>query len=278
MDDAAFLARWSRIAARAAVMPQVAAAHGLVGNWDGYPDIVVDIGPPAPEADILAVEAALQQRIPESLRQVFRLGCRSFQVMWSWPGELVMAPGGYAVGQLFNPPPPPCITAGYIAWGLDDLVAYQSDYLGWRESFQQYVVDYTDDPQAAGHYQSCVDYWSRGFPVGNASNGDVLAIDLHSSRGEILLFNHDGDGPSWFLGRTFLEWMEHTSRLGFMSADLSLFSEFSDDGRNAQYRAEVPAASEDQATAVLVDADTPAGVAWRQVFWRGQPDSLHSSN
>jgi hypothetical protein len=265
MTSAEFQARWAKIMARVEALPLAARQHGLVANWEDIPEILIRIGQPASAAEILAVETTLPSPIPQSLKQVFLLGCRSFHIMWSWPGSFIVTPGGWGEVQLRDFPPEPNLSSGYISWGQDEIVSSRDEWIAWIGALQEEPADGVNTLHARTHKEhQHAQLWQRSFPVANVSIGDVFAIDLQSSREEMILLHHERDDRAgWRIGRTFLEWMGHESRLGFMSIELRIFV--------------TSGATSDSATpnAVVLDADRPAGVAWRNVFWRGLPAALY---
>jgi len=127
-------------------------ARGAAGRWAegaGKPPRF-EIGQPATEQEVAAIEAKLGCPIPASLRQVLLDYSSSTFIEWALPDGTVMP-------DVFRQ-----IASGECRWDLASLPVLHDTYRGWLAIFTD-SADLWDGP------------WQNKFPVLEVGNGDMLA-------------------------------------------------------------------------------------------------------
>lgn len=155
------------------------------------------IAPPASESSVVAVEAGLGQRLPESLRRVFLQFSSAVEYRWSLPDAI-------------EPPAPfEEIFGCYCAWDLNKLVLLEQERNGWISSC---FPNINDDYDAV---------WHNKLAFTEVGNGDLLALDLsHSDTAPVIYLSHDdGEGHGYKLADNFEDFINRWSLLGCPGPD-----------------------------------------------------------
>ena len=271
MDDAQFDSLWFAIVDRARQLREAGQRHGLQGNWDdgNYRDPVIEIVPPASEAQLRAVEKAIGEPLPQSLRQLFSRGSSAVRIAWDWPHKQVRMRGGWGETKLLNPPTiSPSVTGGHVEFSLDQIASQHADQQACAAEFRARAED---DPDEAEYYNDYAAFWQRGFAFLSATNGDLVAVDRESPTGALLLLNHEGDSPpGWYLAHGPVQFLDHLSRLGFPHINSLTIADFNNPTLEMCFPLPPPkpgADPSDLPDALILDALQPSGLAWARFFY-----------
>jgi cell wall assembly regulator SMI1 len=185
------------------------------------------VGPPASEADLVAVERQLGLRLPSSFRRVLLGYAGSLDIAWQLPDDAV------------RPTEFRLIFAGGCRWDLLDLPRLQASYREWVTG----CFSDAEDPYDR--------VWHDKLAILTVGTGDMVAIDLATPGCEPVVFlSHDGsEQHGYWLGRDFEDYVDRLSRLGCVGAEDWQWAPFVEDERSG----------------LLVDGDMAD--RWRAWFW-----------
>ena len=183
----------------------------------------LEIGPPATEPEVLAVERELGYRLPTSFRSVLTSFARRVSFAWFLPSHLQLPT---AFHDIFS---------GQCAWDLEQLLVYEYDRRGWVNQ----VFPNPDDPYDR--------VWHHTFAFMPVPNGDYLTIDLQAGEdGPVVYASHDdGGGHGYKLGANFIDCIDRWTQLGcpggedwqilpFLESPTSYINPTSENGREWQ--------------------------------------------
>jgi len=159
----------------------------------------LQVGTPATETEVLAVESELRLRLPESFRDVV-LNFSS-EVYWRW-----FLPDGTRPPETFRQ-----IFSGECAWSLNRLVQLEEN----RQSWLKVCFPNVNDPYDA--------VWHNKLAFIEVGNGDLIALDLANSQEAdtpVVYLSHEGDDfHGYQLGHNFSDFIERWSLLGCPGAE-----------------------------------------------------------
>lgn len=140
--------------ARWEALRQACAKSKATGRWETgrKKPPRFQIGPPATEQDVAAIEAILGRPIPLSLRKVLLEYSANVCIEWQLPDRRKRPD---AFREIF---------AGECRWDLQSLPALESTYCEWLQAFTD-PTDKYDGP------------WQNKFPILEVGNGDMVTID-----------------------------------------------------------------------------------------------------
>lgn len=130
------------------------------------------------------------------------------------------------------------------------------------------------NPDEARSHRQLIEFWQRGFPLGNDGAGNIVAIDRQDEAGRLLLLDHEG-APGLFIDHGLLDFMLVQSRLGFVGFSEILsdsFVERPEGERERRYREEHPedvAANRALPTTIRMSDRGEDARIWRD--WLGLP-------
>lgn len=135
---------------------------------------VCEVGPPATEAQVQAVERQVARALPGGLRRLFLEQSASLRMFWT------IENGGHLPHVLGES------LGGSIDLSLADLPACLLNWSGWRAAFE--------DPAAHDWPpELSVDVFERLFPLVGTGNGDQIVIaEPEDPQNEIVYLNHEG--------------------------------------------------------------------------------------
>lgn len=148
------------------------------------------VRPAATEAQVLDIEKVLETSLPESLRNVMLTYSSRVDITWELPDEVQ--------------PPKPLhrIWSGECCWDIEKLPELQQMYREHLECFCD-----PDDPYDA--------VWHNKFPIAEVSNGDMIGIETAAPLGTVVYLSHeDTQGHGYWLGSSFEDYVERSSRIG----------------------------------------------------------------
>jgi len=151
-------------------------AIAISRGWEVTP---LDIGPPATETAVAALEAKHGLRMPPQLRELLTQYSGAIRFSWHIPSE--MQPGEYArlpySGGLRD-----------SVWDLAHIDEFAIDnFKGWRKHLAQ--VDISEEPNSP-------EMWEHQFPIADLINGDMLTIDVSAPAEPhpVRYFSHELEG------------------------------------------------------------------------------------
>ncbi len=124
---------------------------------------------PATTDEIADLEKTLGRQLPASYRSVLTTVSRHVDFRWFGPKPTTFAA---PFDEIFS---------GNLNWSIDDAAYYSKDVQAWIEEL------FTDpnDPYDA--------VWHHKLPVCAVGNGDYIAVDIHESADEEMVYlSHDG--------------------------------------------------------------------------------------
>lgn len=151
-----------------------------------------DIGRPASESDVRAIEQTIDRGLPLSFRNVLLEYSSSVDVAWQLPDAIE--------------PPFRGIFSGECRWSLQSLPSLLESHRSWlKECFND-----PSNPYAA--------VWHDKLPFLQVGNGDFVTIDL-SNDTVVYLSHDDGEGHGFRLGADFEDYVDRSCRLGCVGTE-----------------------------------------------------------
>ncbi|GGN91430.1 SMI1/KNR4 family protein [Saccharibacillus kuerlensis] len=170
------------------VAVQVIAGGGVVP--------AISIGAPAAEDQVEEVERQLGMKLPLSFRQVLLQCSGEFDLRWFLDEDTEL------------PSPYQGIFCGILQWSLTSLLEID-------EAKDFWVEGNFSDP--SDEYDKV---WHNKLAFMEVGNGDYLAFDLLESDNPVVYLSHaDGQGHGYTLGRNFIDFLERTSKIGFVGPE-----------------------------------------------------------
>lgn len=266
-----------------------AMAARVMGDWDlrGVRP-VTRLAPPATGAEIAALERAVGQRLPESLRVVLAEVSREIDMSWFLRARYAPNAQGFRdlVPEVAVPdalrewdrglhadgtPPPgaqrvPRFMSGGIRFSLEGVLRAARGVGGWRDV---YADDPSMDEDTRAHYALIRDFMGAGLPVMTAPNGDWLAIDMRDGEECLLHVSHEGESAGIEIDLSLPGFLAQQAWLGPVWPDFSEVYAFSD-------RVEDVIAGDYRVQTADFGAESALGETWRGWFWGevdpGPPD------
>jgi hypothetical protein len=174
-------------------------AHGAVIQ-------AFEIGPPAPEADVIAAEARTGRPIPASLREVLLTFSGRVRIKWyldDGPSE------PKALNRLSK--------FGELEWNVATLTRYRSD-----------TDDAADDIFMYGEPMAALLREAIAFQ--EVPNGDAFMVDCRT--GAVVYFDHEGgDDNGVVLERSFADFVTSYSMIGCSGSDWFMLAPIHANGR-----------------------------------------------
>jgi cell wall assembly regulator SMI1 len=135
---------------------------------------VLEVGPPATEAQVQDVERDVGRRLPMELRGVFTEQSSRLRMHW------IMKAGGRLPDVLGNG------LSGYVDLSLEELPEALLNWSGWRSTFETPAAyDWPAD--------LTVELYERLFPLMAATNGDQIVIaEPDDPANEVVYLDHEG--------------------------------------------------------------------------------------
>lgn len=135
---------------------------------------VFEIGPPATEARVEAIEQQAARRLPGGLRRLFLEQSSRLRMFWAIE-EGARLPGVLGSG-----------LSGCVDLSLDELPADLLNWSGWRPAFENPAAH--DWPA-----EVTVDLYDRLFPLLAPTNGDrIVVAEPGDPDNEVVYLNHEG--------------------------------------------------------------------------------------
>lgn len=231
-DDHAFREKWAEVEANSAIFSAAAERLGLTSSWSQPQPVRVVFRPPATNAEVHSVEAAMGEPLPESLRRFFLDASAGVDILWLIPGEIETPLGGVvSVRYGALPPPPwqrsietessagrqtiPVVNGGLLNFSLDMMPSLMLRAHQWKQQFRR-EAEAATDPAKAAQFMRYAEFWERGLPLSSEGKGGILAVDRLDPEGRLMFLFHDSkDAPGWFLDQKPIDFMLTQSRLGF---------------------------------------------------------------
>jgi hypothetical protein len=149
---------------------RVGAAVSALGGDLGF----LEVGPPATEAHVQAVERDIGRRLPRELRALFTEQSSRLRMHW------IMEAGGRLPDVLGNG------LSGHVDLSLDELPAAVLNWSGWRPTFENPAA-YDWPPELT------VELYERLFPLMAGTNGDQIVIaEPDDPENEVVYLDHEG--------------------------------------------------------------------------------------
>jgi hypothetical protein len=160
----------------------------------GASDTQLSIEPPATPSEVAAVEQSLGLTLPAALRTTFLEFSAGVLMYWSLQKKAA--------------PPFKDIFSGTCDWSLRGLPTVEEGRKGWIS---------TCFPNPEDPYDRV---WHGKLAFGAVGNGDMLAIDLGVPGEPVVYLSHeDSQIHGWRLGDNFFDFLDRSSRLGFVGAE-----------------------------------------------------------
>ncbi|MCC5891957.1 SMI1/KNR4 family protein [Exiguobacterium sp.] len=158
----------------------------------------VTIAEPASSDEVLQMEKRLGVSLPKSYKRVLLEFSGEFCFYWSLPDDMEQ-PHEFRK-----------ISSGTVQWGLKSLPRLEEE----RKEWINVVFPDVNDPYDV--------IWHNKLAFCEVENGDYLAFDLSDGVDDapiVYLSHDDGEGHGYRLANNFIEFIENSSRLGFVGCE-----------------------------------------------------------
>ena len=197
---------------------------------------------PPSEARIRRFEQHLKATLPATFRaMLFKSESVIFE--WSLPAEVTSRFGELAV-----------VNSGRLRWDLSDLVGCEQLRRAWVKD------DFRDRGLKRNHL------WQDSLPFHHLGNGEFLAMNLHSTTGEAVVYLHPKfEGLHGVeLAQTFHDFIDRVTRLGCPGPDQAQLAPFVD----REIGIDVAGASAQKWLSMLEDEAITADAARQKKRWK----------